>query len=386
MKGIGKIVVLALLLTGLAVPAAAQSSQLDVEAGPNYAQVSLMGQTNLFVIPLLSGGDVDAGSINLGQGCVGNIYASADVSVSLSAAEDILRVYFTAQNVGEDTTLVVRAPDGRFLCNDDFDGSNPMVEITGPAEGEYLIWVGTFGSTANYPGYLVATTGESRPGALSSTLLGAGGTGAGNANLPNPTADPLALLAPTLTAAAAAVNAAGATQDPMAMIAPTLTAAMATVNAISASVAATPTPLPMQNANVPGMLNLAAGFSPDPASLPLALGAGSTDARQLFGGDCRGTINPLPAVLLTYTGGGTMLRIFFTSSEDTTIIVQRPDGQFVCGDDSPGTLNPLVDISAPAAGVYSVWLGTYNPGVTTQGTLYVSGSEASDPTTVNSGK
>lgn len=409
------LVALLAVLAVLSLPVGAQSGQLDLEGGPNYLSAMFPGYPDPLIVTLLSGGEVDAGSLNLGSGCRGNVFPSADVSVSLESRQTMLRVYFTAESIGEDTTLLVRAPDGSFFCNDDFDGSNPMVEIANAAPGEYRVWVGTYGSMANHPGYLVVTTGESRPGALSSPLLGM--TGASIA--PAATEDPMAMIAPTLTAAAAAVNAPAATLDPMAMFAPTLTAAaatvnaannpavnagstqvssavseigptltaaMATVNALSASLLATPTPMPapVQNAGTPSLLTLAAGFSPDPTSLPLALGVGSVDARQMFGGDCRGMVNPLPAVVLTYTGGGALLRLFFTSSEDTTIIVQRPDGQFACGDDYPGTTNPLVDISQPQAGVYSVWLGTYNAGLSAQGTLYIAGSEASDPTTVSS--
>lgn len=409
------LVALLAVLAVLSLPVGAQSGQLDLEGGPNYLSAMFPGYPDPLIVTLLSGGEVDAGSLNLGSDCRGNVYPSADVSVSLESRQTMLRVYFTAESIGEDTTLLVRAPDGSFFCNDDFDGSNPMVEIANAAPGEYRVWVGTYGSMANHPGYLVVTTGESRPGALSSSLLGM--TEASIA--PAATEDPMAMIAPTLTAAAAAVNAPAATLDPMAMFAPTLTAAaatvnaannpavnagstqvssavseigptltaaMATVNALSASLLATPTPMPapVQNAGTPSLLTLAAGFSPDPTSLPLALGVGSVDARQMFGGDCRGMVNPLPAVVLTYTGGGALLRLFFTSSEDTTIIVQRPDGRFACGDDYPGTTNPLVDISQPQAGVYSVWLGTYNAGLSAQGTLYIAGSEASDPTTVSS--
>jgi hypothetical protein len=411
------LVALLAVLAVLSLPVGAQSGQLDLEGGPNYLSAMFPGYPDPLIVTLLSGGEVDAGSLNLGSGCRGNVFPSADVSVSLESRQTMLRVYFTAESIGEDTTLLVRAPDGSFFCNDDFDGSNPMVEIANAAPGEYRVWVGTYGSMANHPGYLVVTTGESRPGALSSSLLGMTGASIAPAATEDPmamiapaaTQDPMAMFAPTLTAAAATVNAAnnpgvsaldvtltaaaaavnaGSTQISSAIseIGPTLTAAMATVNALSASLLATPTPTPapVQNAGTPSLLTLSAGFSPDPTSLPLALGVGSVDARQMFGGDCRGMVNPLPAVVLTYTGGGALLRLFFTSSEDTTMIVQRPDGRFACGDDYPGTTNPLVDISQPQAGVYSVWLGTYNAGVSAQGTLYIAGSEASDPTTVSS--
>ena len=46
-----------------------------------------------------------------------------------------------------DITLVVQRPDGTYLCNDDSDGLNPMVE--GPfAAGAYQIFVGAYSAEA----------------------------------------------------------------------------------------------------------------------------------------------------------------------------------------------------------------------------------------------
>lgn len=42
-----------------------------------------------------------------------------------------------------DTTLIVRGPDGSWLCNDDAEGYNPRVSWESPASGTYLIWVGS---------------------------------------------------------------------------------------------------------------------------------------------------------------------------------------------------------------------------------------------------
>ena len=42
-----------------------------------------------------------------------------------------------------DTTLVVNGADGQWYCNDDWDGLDPRVTMSG--SGQYDIWVGTFG-------------------------------------------------------------------------------------------------------------------------------------------------------------------------------------------------------------------------------------------------
>ncbi|HJL49370.1 MAG TPA: hypothetical protein RMG45_26165, partial [Polyangiaceae bacterium LLY-WYZ-15_(1-7)] len=50
-----------------------------------------------------------------------------------------------------DTTLVVRKPDGTFVCDDDSEGMNPMVTGSFPP-GQYRVWVGSYqqGQNAAY--------------------------------------------------------------------------------------------------------------------------------------------------------------------------------------------------------------------------------------------
>ena len=49
-----------------------------------------------------------------------------------------------------DTTLIVRAPDGSWHCNDDAEGYNPRVSWESPASGAYLIWVGRLGAPSQF--------------------------------------------------------------------------------------------------------------------------------------------------------------------------------------------------------------------------------------------
>ena len=44
-----------------------------------------------------------------------------------------------------DTALIVRTPDGKWLCNDDGNGVgfDPMLQIKRPQRGIYAIWVAT---------------------------------------------------------------------------------------------------------------------------------------------------------------------------------------------------------------------------------------------------
>lgn len=103
--------------------------------------------------------------------------------------------------------------------------------------------------------------------------------------------------------------------------------------------------------------SLAPGFSPDPASGTGNAG-GLTDASTLSS-ECRGYIAATPNHLLTATAAFPSLRIAINGGNtDVTLVVQRPDGSYLCNDDFEG-LNPLVE--APfAAGEHRIYIGTYS--------------------------
>jgi hypothetical protein len=372
------VIVAGLLLT---IPATVlgQDDTIDTTSGAGYINAALPDYPDPLVTTMLSGGPVDASTLS--AGCVGNIFNVPDAQIELTSRLPLFRVYFTAAETSMDTTLVVQLPDGSFVCNDDFQGSNPLVEIGEPQQGTYFVWVGTFGSTNDFfPGYLVITAGDSMPGALVQPLLGVGGTTPIEAQpTPVPTLaptatvfDPLADIAPTLTSVASTANAM------LDSVAPTLTAAANLINNTTNTIPTIAAPTPD-----PGLLGstttLSAGFTPDPTTVELTAG-GSVDASTL-GSDCRGLIDVAPNHIVMYSGGGSLLRLFFNSEGDSTLVVLKPDGSYVCNDDFPGTLDPLVDIVNPGAGPYSIWVGTYQPGQELPGTLSITASADNDPTT-----
>jgi hypothetical protein len=64
-----------------------------------------------------------------------------------------------------DTTLIVRAPDGSWHCNDDAEGYNPRVSWESPASGTYLIWVGRLGAPGQFDTGLLSMS-HHRPGVI----------------------------------------------------------------------------------------------------------------------------------------------------------------------------------------------------------------------------
>ncbi|MCS6931437.1 MAG: hypothetical protein NZM27_04420 [Acetobacteraceae bacterium] len=126
-----------------------------------------------------------------------------------------------------------------------------------------------------------------------------------------------------------------------------------------------------QNPNLPpayATLNLSAGFQPDPVVVNLVAG-GNIDARRL-GGNCVGMIANPPDVRLNYRSGAFPLFIGARSAADTTLVINLPNGQWLCNDDFQG-LDPGVVLQNPPSGQYDIWVGTFG-GATAPAQLLVS--------------
>lgn len=105
-----------------------------------------------------------------------------------------------------------------------------------------------------------------------------------------------------------------------------------------------------------GEIQLSAGFTPDPYRVQLTAG-GSVDAGNLPGA-CVGNISEAPDFEVTYSAGSLPLVFRTLSSQDTTLVINGPDGRWYCDDDSYGDLDAEVRFSRPSSGVYDVWVGT----------------------------
>ena len=106
-----------------------------------------------------------------------------------------------------------------------------------------------------------------------------------------------------------------------------------------------------------GEYYLSAGFTPDPYWLPIYSG-GSIDASTVASG-CVGMISEAPDFQLTYESGSLPLTFGVEASGDTTLVINGPDGQWYCDDDSGGQADPEVTFRNPRRGVYDVWVGAY---------------------------
>ena len=60
------------------------------------------------------------------------------------------------------------------------------------------------------------------------------------------------------------------------------------------------------------------------------------------------------------------------ASEDTALVINTPDGNRICDDDSGGGLDSSIHFNNPDDGVYDVWIVTYSSKNTYHAILHIS--------------
>ncbi len=206
-----------------------------------------------------------------------------------------------------DTTLVIQGPDGVYRCNDDAEGRNPLWGGAFPP-GSYKVWVGSYRQGENAP----YTLGFSELSSVTPSSLPAPSGGAAVPSQPSQ---------PTTPASAEMAFA------------------------------------------------LSPGFMPDPKVLSGT--AGGPQSASQFNPMCRGWIAATPNHVMTLNGQSNFLSLIANSSADTTLVVRKPDGTYLCDDDGAGGTNPMVS-GTFAPGIYNIFVGVYSPGTTATYRLGVS--------------
>lgn len=290
------------------------------------------------VIQLTSGFNPDPQSLNVraggsesinlsGQSCAGYISESPDVVVEYSLASGSGYDLTVSAASDTDVSLVVRTPDGQYLCDDDSaGGTNPMLTIPSATTGRYRVWAGVFGS----PGVIAdATIGFSEVGALASTPRTAPSP---PVTAPRPTPAPRPAPTPPVV------------QDPLA---PSVAKALGSMSNA-------------QDAPVYGYAILNADFAYDPRVIDVM--AGGSEANPLSGAGCTGFVGIGPDAVIDYTAGSLPVTISAAASQDLSLVVLTPNGSYYCDDDSGENNNPRIDFASPESGQYRVWVGTYASG------------------------
>lgn len=116
---------------------------------------------------------------------------------------------------------------------------------------------------------------------------------------------------------------------------------------------------------------LAPGFEPAPFRFAVVSG-GERDASALnLGDNCLGFVMPDPDFAVHLEKGFSRITFLVDSAEDTTLIVNLPDGSWLCSDDANG-LNPALAFRDAAAGSYRIWIGSYSKEVHSSSSLWIS--------------
>lgn len=116
-----------------------------------------------------------------------------------------------------------------------------------------------------------------------------------------------------------------------------------------------------------GEISRNAGFTPDPITVQIYSG-GSIDASRAIGGNCVGMIADAPDYEFTYQAGSWPLTFAVDGQNDTSLVINAPDGEWYCVDDSDG-LDPVLRWGSPLSGTYDIWVGAV--GQSGSSTLYI---------------
>jgi len=124
-----------------------------------------------------------------------------------------------------------------------------------------------------------------------------------------------------------------------------------------------------------GQLDLAAGFRNDPATIEGIAGGPNDISTTMPQIGCFGHFSTAPDFRVQWTGSTQGLRMFFEATEegeDSVILINTPDGQWLCNDDAHEySVNPMLDLNGYGEGQYDIWVGSYNAGSFIQGVFSV---------------
>jgi len=242
------------------------------------------------------------------SGCSGYVSEAPTVSLHWSSGSGGLPLFFTTTSAERDPTILVRDPSGAWHCDDDGGvGLNPLFEARSARTGRYDVWIGTFSNTRGAATFRITELSDSTGGSLSSFSR------------------------PLDSTPRAVVTG----RPPNHYLSPRF-----------------------------GVINLSAGFVPDPRTLNVTAG-GNVRAGD-FSSSCVGFISDAPTARLEWRAGSGSLPLLISarSDTDTTLVVRGPDGSWHCNDDGAGDLNPLFAATAPQSGRYDIWVGRYSQGTT----------------------
>ena len=98
---------------------------------------------------------------------------------------------------------------------------------------------------------------------------------------------------------------------------------------------------------------------------------------------CGGWVTAQPDFNFTLAQADAFLRVYVdhaANNGDTTLIINKPDRSWVCNDDyQSGNLNPSIDLTNAAPGLYNVWIGSYQSGTQVHARLNITELQGNHP-------
>lgn len=325
----GLTLVLVVLVGNLVAAGGASAQLLNPRGRPNYGTRPLgPGFTpDPISVPVLSGGNVNVSALGIGQGCTGYASPNPDFQFTLMAPTLFMRIFVDAGQ--EDTTLIIARADGGWSCADDTYGVNPGIDLVNAQTGVYNVWVGSYREGERVRGTFAVT-------------------GQRNIHPPGDVRPPTPVPAPVPTPPRPPVN------------------------------------VPLNATGRPnfGQRRVNPGFHPDPMRIRITSG-GSIGVRDLgLGAGCTGFVTAQPDFIMQLTGPSPSLRVYVNEARDnadTTLIIQRPDGTWICNDDSNGGTSPTVDLDNADRGNYAIWIGSYEASVQARARLNITEIRSNHP-------
>ncbi|WP_179299501.1 hypothetical protein [Rubrivirga marina] len=274
---------------------------LDPDAAPQAGVIEAAGgfeaEQGAITVSVEAGGPDSAQSFGDDAAsvyCAGYIDAGTPTAVVDYDADGGTGVLTVGATAFDDLVLLVQNPDGSVLCNDDFNGTDPLVQIYDPESGRYVVWAGRF-SIGSDP--------------IDATL--------------------------TISETETEVEIYDDFED------------------YGSGPFSEGTYLPLEIDAVPDVrvgANDDEGESAEVSFRPMA-------PNPVQGSSCAGYIDAAPTAGVTLRGDGPFA-ITASAADDLTLLVRTPAGGWFCSDDADA-LNPGVQIDAPEAGLYLVWIGAF---------------------------
>ena len=245
------------------------------------------------------GGPHPAAALGMPRECVGFFNAAPSIRYAVAEAP----YYLLAESDDADLALAVRAPDGTWACNDDYVGSNPVVEVMGA--GEHAVWVGTF------RGYARNASPEATLAALTEAPE--------RMEPPRPPAPPAPPPPPP-----------PARSEPFSE--------------------GTYTPLDLEASGE----TLTLGEGDDRVTLSLVIE--SEISNPVEGMGCAGSIPVSPSATVTFEGDGPF-SVTASDETDLVMVARTADGRWFCSDDASNR-DPGIEFDG-SQGRVQVWIGTF---------------------------